>query len=144
LLGPDLVGFQSLVISVVPLANIFRENMVRCLGEVVGQEVEGIMSTTTRRYKDGTQFDRVDEFSFAYEEQGLRFDLLSSVFGERNVGASGMTPAYQTIEERGCGSEDQSRRIYVGRVLRSKDGPVKRPFGLACENREKRGVREMK
>jgi len=62
LLGPDLVRFQSLVISVVPLANIFRENMVRCLGEVFGQEVEGIMSTTTRRYKDGAQVDRVDEF----------------------------------------------------------------------------------
>jgi len=29
LLGPDLVGLQSLVIPVVPLANVFGENMVR-------------------------------------------------------------------------------------------------------------------
>jgi hypothetical protein len=56
------VGFQSLIISIVPLANIFCENMVRCLGEVVGQEVEGIMSTTTRRYKDGAEVDCVDKF----------------------------------------------------------------------------------
>ena len=62
LLGLDLVGFQSLIISVVPLTNIFCENMIRCLGEVFGQEVEGIMSTTTRRYKDGAKVDCVDEF----------------------------------------------------------------------------------
>lgn len=47
LLGPDLVRFQSLIIPVVPLTNKFGYNMVWCLREVVCQEVEGIMRTTT-------------------------------------------------------------------------------------------------
>jgi hypothetical protein len=47
LLGPDLVRFQSLVIPVVPLANVFSEDMVRCLREVARQVMESIMCTTT-------------------------------------------------------------------------------------------------
>ena len=48
LLGLDLVKFQSLIVSVIPLANSFGDNMVRNLGEVARQEVECIMRTTTR------------------------------------------------------------------------------------------------
>jgi hypothetical protein len=62
LYGLDLVGFQSLIIAVVPLADIFCENMMRSLREVVGQEVERVMGTTTRRNKNGVQVDRVDKF----------------------------------------------------------------------------------
>ena len=47
LLGPDLVRFQSLVVPVVPLANVLSEDMVRCLREVARQDVESIMCTTT-------------------------------------------------------------------------------------------------
>lgn len=47
LLGPDLVRVQSLVIPVVPLANVFSEDMVRWLREVARQVVESIMCTTT-------------------------------------------------------------------------------------------------
>jgi hypothetical protein len=58
----DLVGLQSLIIAVVPLTDIFCENMVRRLREVSGQEVESFMGTATGRNKNGAQVDRVNEF----------------------------------------------------------------------------------
>jgi hypothetical protein len=58
----DLMGFQSLIITIVPLVDIFCENMVRCLREVSSQEVECFMGTVTGRNKNGAQVDHVNEF----------------------------------------------------------------------------------
>lgn len=46
LLGPNLVGFQSLIISVVPFANELSDDVIRCLREVARQEMESIVGTT--------------------------------------------------------------------------------------------------
>jgi hypothetical protein len=62
LLGLDLVGGQSFIISIVPLANKFRDDMVWHLREVASQVVESIVSTPAGRHKDDMQVDCIDEF----------------------------------------------------------------------------------
>ena len=47
----DLSGLESFILAVIPFANVFGEDILRLLGEVIYQEIESLFCSLTRGHE---------------------------------------------------------------------------------------------